>query len=85
MRILVTGGAGFIGSNFVEACLARGFFVDVVDNLSNGHLRFLSRSLLQNDQVFLCDFADSSILDRIRRKSYDVVVHLAAQIGRAHV
>jgi len=79
MRILVTGGAGFIGSNFVEACLERGFVVDVVDNLSNGHLHFVPQALLQNDQVFLCDFSDPSILDKIRCKSYDVVVHLAAQ------
>ena len=36
MRALVTGGAGFIGSNLVDALIARGDSVDVVDNLSNG-------------------------------------------------
>ena len=36
MRVLVTGGAGFIGSNLVDALLERGDDVSVVDNLSTG-------------------------------------------------
>jgi nucleoside-diphosphate-sugar epimerase len=80
MRILVTGGAGFIGSNFVEGCLKQGFSVDVVDNLSNGHLSFVPKNLLlEEDSVYLCDFASPVILNKIRQKNYDVVVHLAAQ------
>jgi len=80
MRILVTGGAGFIGSNLVEGCLKQGFSVDIVDNLSNGHLSFVPQKLLfEEDNVYLCDFASPVILNKVQQKNYDVVVHLAAQ------
>jgi nucleoside-diphosphate-sugar epimerase len=42
MRVLVTGGAGFIGSNLVHELYTRGWTVDVVDDLSNGNFEFLS-------------------------------------------
>ncbi len=38
MNVLVTGGAGFIGSHLVEALVARGEHVTVLDNLATGHL-----------------------------------------------
>ncbi|PJF20280.1 MAG: hypothetical protein CUN56_16970, partial [Phototrophicales bacterium] len=41
MKVLVTGGAGFIGSHLVEALVARGDDVRVLDNLSSGYLRNL--------------------------------------------
>ena len=41
MRYLVTGGAGFIGSHLVEALVARGDAVTVLDDLSTGHLQNL--------------------------------------------
>lgn len=49
MKVLVTGGAGFIGSHLVEALIARGDNVVVLDNLSSGRLDNL-RQLLQNPQ-----------------------------------
>ena len=45
MRCLVTGGAGFIGSNLVDALLARGDAVTVVDDLSTGRRENLSGAL----------------------------------------
>ena len=40
-RVLVTGGCGFIGSNLVHALVAKGYVVEVIDDLSNGHMEFL--------------------------------------------
>ena len=41
-KALVTGGCGFIGSNLVKELINLGWQVDVVDNMSNGHLELLS-------------------------------------------
>lgn len=78
MRILLTGGAGFIGSNVATALAKRGHQLDVVDNLSNGHVEFLPTSIFENDNFFSLDFSSQHILDRIKDKRYDAVVHLAA-------
>ncbi len=78
MRILVTGGAGFIGSNVTAACHKRGHQVDVVDNLSNGHIEFLLPELLEQDRFFMMDFSDPALLERVRSGAYEAVIHLAA-------
>jgi UDP-glucose 4-epimerase len=74
MRVLVTGGAGFIGSNLVGRLLAEGDRVDVVDDLSNGHLQFVPKG--QNCRVE--DFASPASLQRIHDGNYEVIYHLAA-------
>ena len=53
MRTLITGGAGFIGSHLVDALVARGDHVSVLDNLTSGSLDFLteSRDSIDNDFV----------------------------------
>ena len=76
MKVLITGGAGFIGSNVVATFLKNGISVEVVDDLSNGHRQFISQ--LNEENLYICDFADEQILECIRGKSYDAVVHLAA-------
>jgi UDP-glucose 4-epimerase len=83
MRALVTGGAGFIGSNLVDRLLAEGHAVDVVDNLSSGNLANLAdaRSNLDNEFTFhQIDVCDPSVSDLIERRRPEVVFHLAAQI-----
>ncbi len=81
MRILVTGGAGFIGSHLVEDLLARGHEVSVLDDLSTGHRRNIRRLL--DDSAF--HFVRGSILDADRVDalvaSCDEVHHLGAAVG----
>jgi nucleoside-diphosphate-sugar epimerase len=76
MRVLITGCAGFIGSNLFRRCLDEGLDVQGVDDLSNGHVEFLPKnsgtSLIQG-----C-FASNSVLRQIIRQKWDVVIHLAA-------
>jgi UDP-N-acetylglucosamine 4-epimerase len=79
MRILITGGAGFIGSNLTAKCVENRHAVDIVDNLSNGHIAFVHPSVIENDRLYIADFSSDVILQKINNKSYDVVVHLAAQ------
>jgi len=74
-RILVTGGAGFIGSHVVDALLAAGAEVAVVDNLATGHKENLSRAAPFNQ----LDLQDASLLEVFRSQRPETVVHLAAQ------
>ncbi|MCX8111654.1 MAG: NAD-dependent epimerase/dehydratase family protein [Bacteroidia bacterium] len=76
MRILVTGGAGFIGSHLVEALLPK-HEVSVIDNLSTGR----RENLPQEVPLYEIDIRDKEALCRhLLSHSYDVVFHLAAQI-----
>jgi UDP-glucose 4-epimerase len=85
VNVLVTGGAGFIGSHLVERLLTEGHAVKVIDDCSTGResnlttiidhpsLRFLRGSIL-NEQLVAAALSDS-----------DLVYHLAAAVGVAHI
>jgi UDP-glucose 4-epimerase len=74
-RVLVTGGAGFVGSHVADAFLARGDDVLVVDDLSTGR----SENVPENAAFERLDVADADALDRTFETGVDVVCHLAAQ------
>ena len=76
MNILVTGGAGFIGSHVVDAYLAEGHHVVVVDDLSSG----VKENVSPNAQFHQLDIRGSEIQQLFQRQSFDVVNHLAAQM-----
>jgi UDP-glucose 4-epimerase len=77
VRVVVTGGAGFIGSHVVDALLARGEEVHVLDNLSNG-----KRANLNPDAAFLeGDIRDAAAVDALfERLRPAACAHLAAQV-----
>jgi UDP-glucose 4-epimerase len=84
LRIVVTGGAGFIGSNLVDSLLELGHNVTVVDNLSTGkfdNLLNVKDAAKENRFTFLhMDIRDDSLAAAFKGKDIDAVIHLAAQI-----
>ncbi|MCL5884544.1 MAG: NAD-dependent epimerase/dehydratase family protein [Deltaproteobacteria bacterium] len=77
MRILVTGGAGFIGSNVADAYAALGHELLVLDDLSSGKKENVPRSA----RFVLCDVGSETAVEAIRRFRPEVVNHHAAQIN----
>jgi UDP-glucose 4-epimerase len=76
MRTLVTGGAGFIGSNLTRELLSLGHEVRVVDNLSTGFRRNVEE--IESDIEFVVgDLRDAAVCDSVTR-GVDVVFHVAA-------
>jgi UDP-glucose-4-epimerase GalE len=74
MRILVTGGAGYIGSHTVKLLLARGHDVTVFDNLSNGH-----RQAVPEGRLVVGDLKDADQVDHVLVVNrVEAVVHFAA-------
>ncbi len=81
MRALVTGGAGFIGSNLVDALLERGDGVTVLDDVSTGRQKNLSQALERGAELVQLDVRDGgAVADLCSRAQPEVVFHLAAQI-----
>lgn len=80
-RVLITGGAGFIGSHLTERLLASGARVRILDNLTTGRPENLSTLEREpNLEVVAGDIADSDLVDRLVSEA-DVVFHLAAAVG----
>jgi CDP-paratose 2-epimerase len=82
---LITGGAGFIGSNYVHRLLSRGEQVIVYDNLSRGgaprNIRWLTETFGSNAfKLVVGDVRDAALLAAWAREA-DVIVHLASQVA----
>jgi len=78
VRVLVTGGAGFIGSHLVDRLVSEGYAVKVVDNLSSGRLENLRRHVESKSvELVLGDLKDPEVALRVVER-VEVVFHFAA-------
>ena len=75
MNILVTGGAGFIGSHLVEKLIDQKCSVTIIDNLHTG----LKENIPNQVQLIEMDIRDQSLLSVFEKGNFDAVVHLAGQ------
>ena len=76
MKILVTGGAGFIASQIADAFINEGHEVHIIDNLSTG----FEKNINPKAHFIKSDISSSSILEIFEKEKFDVVNHHAAQI-----
>jgi UDP-glucose 4-epimerase len=76
VKVLVTGGAGFIGMNLCKAYLSKGYEVVVADNLSTGK----EEHILDGVKFYKTDITESAFLEIVEKESPDIINHHAAQI-----
>ncbi|CAH0345469.1 NAD-dependent epimerase/dehydratase family protein [Bacillus sp. CECT 9360] len=81
MKILVTGGAGFIGSHLVERLLQEGHQVLVLDDLSTGSRDFSNQVISNKNYTFIPGSVNHRKLVEVSMDGCDAVFHLAAMLG----
>jgi len=81
MDVLITGGAGFIGSHLAERLLARGDRVSIIDDLSTGSIQNIQHLKTQKDFHYCIDTVTNQQLMAELIDGADVVYHLAAAVG----
>lgn len=80
-KILITGGAGFIGSHLTDYLLERGYQVTVIDDLSNGSADYLQDASKQPQfSYYQGTVIDRTLMEQLI-KEHDVIYHLAAVLG----
>ena len=79
MRVLITGGAGFIGSHLCDSLVAAGNEVSILDNLSTGSERNITH-LKGKIQVNQGDIRDKELVEKLTKDS-DLILHMAAALG----
>jgi UDP-glucose 4-epimerase len=79
VRVLITGGAGFIGSHLADALIARGDYVVALDNFSTGSTANI-KHITKNFEIIDGDIRNSDLVDEIV-KSVDLILHMAAAVG----
>lgn len=80
-KVVITGGAGYIGSHLVDALVGRGEEVCVIDDLSSGSVENLSHHLGSENLHFIkASVLEPSVVDEFTRGA-DLVFHLAAAVG----
>ena len=79
-RVLITGGAGFIGSHTVDNFLKKDFKVRVIDNLAGGNLKNIEH--LKNNRDFEFEKRDILNLDKIKKFIYECQKLLSVNLSR---
>jgi UDP-glucose 4-epimerase len=77
-RVLITGGAGFIGSHLTDVLIGLGDEITIIDNLSTGRIENLSRC---RDRIRLIESSVSDGLPELDGEHFDEIYHLAAAVG----
>ena len=78
-RILVTGGAGFVGGYLCKSLLEDGHTVTAVDDLSNGK----KENIAPGAEFLLLDITSKDLYEKMEPFSFDIVFHCAAQASNA--
>jgi len=86
MKVLVTGGAGFIGSNLVGRLLVDGHEISILDDFNNFYDPLIKRAniepLAENTHLYEADIRDETAVNKIVRDGhFDTIIHLAARAG----
>jgi UDP-glucose 4-epimerase len=79
MRVLITGGAGFIGSHLADALIARGDHVVALDNFSTGSTANI-KHITKNFEIIDGDIRSTELINETT-KDVDLVIHMAAALG----
>jgi len=77
LKVLITGGAGFIGSNVADGLLEKNYKVIIVDNLSNGK----KENIPPGAKFYRCDIRDKKLYDIFKAEKPAVIIHNAAQLS----
>ena len=79
MRVLITGGAGFIGSHLADALIARGDHVVALDNFSTGSTANI-KHITKNLEIIDGDIRNTELINETT-KDVDLILHMAAALG----